>query len=223
MAAAVEKAYLAIRAGIISGRFAPGSHLTAQDLGESTGMSRTPVREAMRRLHAEGLIEFIPNRGAFVTRIDESEINDIYELRVTLEGYAAFAAARRVTPNQLSELRGLTQEMRAQLDGDPDSRAERLSELNDRFHKLIVAASHNSRLRSALASIVEMPLVLRTFRRYQQEELVRSVNQHIEIVGALEVHDGEWARGVMTSHILSAKHTLLRNVVEDRESKHAAE
>ena len=70
MAAAVERAYLAIREGIVSGAYAPGRHLTAQELASATSVSRTPVREAMRRLHAEGLIRFIPNRGAFVRQLD---------------------------------------------------------------------------------------------------------------------------------------------------------
>jgi len=217
MAAAVDKAYLAIREGIIEGRFTPGSHLTAQELGVAAGLSRTPVREAMRRLHAEGLIEFIPHRGAFVTRIDEREINDIYDLRVALEGYAAAAAAKNVTPEQLAELQALAQEMRRLVKSDPETRAESLSELNNRFHKLVVAASHNQRLQSTLASIVDVPLVLRTFRRYDLSELERSTNQHVELVSALASHDGEWARSVMTSHILSAQHTLLRNLNADRE------
>lgn len=217
MAAAVDKAYLAIREGIIRGRFAPGSHLTAQELGVAAGLSRTPVREAMRRLHAEGLVEFIPHRGAFVTRIDEREINNIYDLRVVLEGYAAAAAARNVTPEQLAELEALAREMRALVKSDPATRAESLSELNNRFHKLIVAASHNQRLQSTLASIVDMPLVLRTFRHYDLSELERSTNQHVELVSALASHDSEWARSVMTSHILSAQHTLLRNLNGDRE------
>ena len=73
MAAAVDKAYLAIRDGIVNGAFPPGSHLTAQSLASATAMSRTPVREAMRRLHAEGLIQFIPHRGAFVRQLDRKD------------------------------------------------------------------------------------------------------------------------------------------------------
>lgn len=218
LAAAVDKAYLAIREGIIRGHFAPGAHLTAQDLGAASGLSRTPVREAMRRLHAEGLIEFIPHRGAFVTRLDEQEIKNIYDLRVTLESYAASAAARNVTAPQLAELEALALKMQELVAGNPESLVEELAELNNKFHKLIVVASHNSRLPSALSAIVEMPLVLRTFRRYRLPELERSTNQHLELVSALSNHDSEWARSVMTSHILSAQHALLRNASTDHEA-----
>jgi DNA-binding GntR family transcriptional regulator len=211
MAAAVDKAYLAIREGIIRGRFSSGTHLTAQDLAADSGLSRTPVREAMRRLHAEGLIEFIPHRGAFVTRIDDNEIINIYDLRVTLEAYAAGAAARKRTPPQLERLRSLANQMRDMIEENSQSMLEDLAELNNEFHKLIVAASHNSRLPTALSAIMEMPLVLRTFRRYDYVELQRSTNQHVELVSALEQGDAVWARSVMTSHILSALHALLRN------------
>ena len=212
MAAAVEKAYIAIREGIIRGRFPPGSHLTAQNLAAGSGLSRTPIREAMRRLHAEGLVEFIPHRGAFVKRLDESEINDIYALRVTLEAYAAEAAARKRTRIQLERLRDLAHEMRDLVERDRQAMLEKVADLNNEFHRLIVTASHNSRLSSALSAVIEMPLVLRTFRRYNHSELRRSSSQHEELVSALEAGDGVWARSVMTGHILSAQYTLLRTL-----------
>src|SRR5580698_2860343 len=136
MAAAVEKAYLTIREGIIRGRFPPGSHLTAQDLAAGSGLSRTPIREAMRRLHAEGLVEFIAHRGAFVKRLDESEINDIYALRVTLEAYAAEAAARKRTRVQLERLRDLAQQMRDLIERDRQTILEKVADLNNEFHRL---------------------------------------------------------------------------------------
>jgi len=223
MAAAVEKAYLTIREGIIRGRFPPGSHLTAQDLAAGSGLSRTPIREAMRRLHAEGLVEFIPNRGAFVKRVGENEINDIYALRVTLEGYAAEAAARKRTRAQLDRLRDLSQEMRDLIERDRPAVREKVAELNNEFHRLIVTASHNSRLSSALSAVIEMPLVLRTFRRYNHSELRRSNNQHEELVAALKAGDGVWARSVMTGHILSAQHTLLDTLSQGKDGLADAE
>jgi DNA-binding GntR family transcriptional regulator len=221
MAAAVDKAYLTIREGIVRGRFSPGSHLTAHDLAAACGLSRTPVREAMRRLHAEGLIEFIPHRGAFVTRIDESEINNIYDLRVALESYAAEAAARNITSSQLEELRSLATQMRDLIEERPSEFTETLAEMNNRFHKQVVVASHNSRLQSALSSIVEMPLVLRTFRGRNLDQLRRSNDQHLELVSALAQRDCAWARSVMTSHILSAQHMLLRTIAAEQEIKRA--
>jgi DNA-binding GntR family transcriptional regulator len=85
-----------------------------------------------------------------------------------------------------------------------------------------VAAAANPRLETALASIVEMPLVLRTFRRYSQAELRRSANQHLELVEALRARDGLWARSVMSSHILAARNTLLRSFALGEEEENRA-
>ena len=100
MAKAVDSAYRAIREGILAGTFAQGSHITARQLAEATGLSRTPVREAMRRLDAEGMISLIPNRGAFVASWSDSEIEQLYELRVLLERFAAQNAAERINDAQ---------------------------------------------------------------------------------------------------------------------------
>ena len=211
MAAAVERAYLRIREGIISGVYAPGAHLTAQGLAAASGISRTPVREAMRRLHAEGLIRFIPNRGAFVTHFDESDVVKIYDLRVALEGYAAETAAKEASPAQIEALETLARNMAAA--GDPSSPAviDHVAKLNSAFHKLIVTAAASPRLEAALAAIVEVPLVLRTFRRYSPEEFRRSLGQHLELVEAVRAREGFWARSVMASHILAGRNALLRS------------
>lgn len=210
MAKAVDSAYRAIREGILAGSLAQGSHITARQLAEATGLSRTPVREAMRRLEAEGLITLIPNRGAFVARWTESEIEQIYELRVLLESFAAQVAAERINDEQRAELRSLAQEMGRLVEQRPVN-VEAIAEVNDRFHKGVLEACGNPRLRDLLGTITEVPLQLSTFRRYSIDELRRSAAQHAELVSALLVGDGDWARSVMTAHIRSARHTLLQS------------
>jgi len=214
MAAAVEKAYQAIREGIVSGAYPPGSHLTAQDLAAASGLSRTPVREAMRRLHTEGLISFIPHRGAFVAQMEQRDIQKIYDLRLVLEGFAAEAAATEATDAQISELERLATEMADAVEQGGDKWVEQITRINNSFHKLIVTAAANPRLEVALASIVEVPLVLRTFRRYSLDDMRRSTAQHKELVQAIRARDGAWARSVMTSHIHAARTALLRSIAE---------
>jgi DNA-binding GntR family transcriptional regulator len=209
MAKAVDSAYRAIREGILAGTFAQGSHITARQLAEATGLSRTPVREAMRRLEAEGMITLIPNRGAFVARWTENEIEQIYELRVLLESFAAQVAAERINDAQREELRALAAEMARLVEQRPVD-VEAIAEVNDRFHKGVLEACGNPRLRDLLGTITEVPLQLSTFRRYSVDELRRSASQHAELVSALLVGDGDWARSVMTAHIRSARHTLLQ-------------
>jgi DNA-binding GntR family transcriptional regulator len=209
MAAAVEKAYFAIREGIIRGAYGPGDHLTANDLATANGLSRTPVREAMRRLHTEALIRFVPHRGAFVTNFDDSDIEKIYDLRILLEGHAAEAAARNATPQQLENLGKLAEQMRAHAEQRTPEAIENIADLNNAFHKLIVESANNAKLEAALTSIVEVPLVLRTFRWYGIEEMKRSAAQHLEMVAAFRARDSEWAKSVMVCHIRGARHVLL--------------
>lgn len=209
MAEAVDSAYRAVREGILAGEFSQGSHITARQLAEATGLSRTPVREAMRRLDAEGLITLIPNRGAFVARWSEDEITQIYELRVLLESFAAQVAAERIGDAEREELQTLADEMGRLVEERPID-VDAIAEVNDRFHKGVLEACGNRRLRDLLGTITEVPLQLSTFRRYTVDELRRSAAQHAELVSALAAGDPDWARSVMTAHIRSARHTLLK-------------
>ena len=113
MAAAVEKAYSVIRDGIMGGTYSGGSHLKAEDLAVAIGVSRTPVREALRRLHSEGLVDFVANRGAYVLNWDKSDVDEVFGLRMVLESFAAELAADRRLPEQLAELRDLADRMSA--------------------------------------------------------------------------------------------------------------
>src|SRR5215203_6092246 len=101
MARAAEAAYGIIREGILSGELARGQRLREEELALRAGVSRTPVREALRRLDAEGLVDFTPNRGARVTAWSERELEDVYEARALLESYGARLAATRVTAEEL--------------------------------------------------------------------------------------------------------------------------
>lgn len=211
MAKAVDKAYSIIRDGITSGRYQQGSHLTAQGLADDSGLSRTPVREAMRRLHSEGLIEIIPNRGAFVASWDEDDIAQYFDLCMVLESFAAELAARRITEDELAELHGLVREMNALVEQEP-APMEEIKRVNDAFHNSIMSASGNARLENYLSSMIEAELVANTLRRYNAEELRRSAMQHAELVDALEARDPVWAKSVMTTHQLSARHAFMRSV-----------
>lgn len=215
MAAAVDKAYLAIREGILSGAFAPGMHLTAQELASATGLSRTPVREAMRRLHAEGLIRIIPHRGAFVRKLDTKDIYKIYDLVVLFETYAAEAAAQNVTSEQLAELEELSNRMESQIANlartGSQNAYNQVVDDNRTFHQLIVAAADNSWLQSAFSIISEAPQVLNTFKGFNVEEMQRSQTQHVELILAFRDHNSDWARSTMRSHVLAARRILLRN------------
>jgi DNA-binding GntR family transcriptional regulator len=212
---AVDRAYDIVRSGIIAGRYAPESRLTEQEVAEAAGVSRTPAREALRRLHSEGLVRFTPNQGAVVASWSDADADEIFDLRRLLESHGAARAAEYATPDDIAELKACAeaqiQEARARAPGH----LERIAELNSRFHRRLREAAASPRLAHALTTLLDATLVLRTFNDYTPENLVRSAAHHLELVRAIEARDAEWASSVMRAHILAAKRTLRRRASND--------
>lgn len=203
---AADRAYAAIRAALLAGEHEPGARLMEEDLAEALGVSRTPVREALRRLAAEGLVEFVANRGAQVVAWSEQDLREIYGLRALLEGQAARMAADRIDATGVARLRALVTAMdRAARAGDRVA----VSEANAEFHRAVWDIAGNRRLAAMVAGLVQTPMVQRTFQRYRPADLRRSLGQHRELVDALEAADPAWAEAVMRSHILAARTVLL--------------
>jgi DNA-binding GntR family transcriptional regulator len=207
---AVDKAYQAVRDGIIDGRWRPSTRITEQEVAAVAGVSRTPVREALRRLHAEGLVDFTPNQGAMVTTWGAEDADEIFELRALLESYGAARAAQRATPEQIAELRDLAERQYAESVRREDGFLERIGDLNNQFHRKMQEAAASARLSRTLASLLEAPLIMKTFLNYTEDDLQRSAAHHLELVRALERRDAEWAASVMRSHVLAARGTLRR-------------
>lgn len=200
-----DRAYSEIRRCIVGGIYAEGAHLKEEELAERLGVSRTPIREALRRLNAEGLVDFVPNQGVYVAPWDKNDFEEIIELRALLEGYGVELAARKITQAQIDELRGLAAEMEeTAAQGGPDMHAS-ITELNRRFHRIICLAAGNRRLEPLLSGLVEVPLVMKTFHQFTGSELQRSMNHHRDLIDALSAGDPVWAGAVMRSHILAAR------------------
>jgi DNA-binding GntR family transcriptional regulator len=208
---AAERAYTWVRDGILKGRQGAGSRLTEQELAAAVGVSRTPIREALRRLHAEGLVHFEPNHGAIVASFESHDAEEIFELRALLEPVGARRAATRATAQEIAELRELAERQMSESARRRGAYLTRIGELNDRFHRLIQQASNNRRLTKALSGILEAPLILRTFSEYTAAELRRSADQHLELVQALEARDPDWAHSIMQAHIMTGRATYLRS------------
>lgn len=211
---AVELAYESIKAAIFNHEFEAGCHLTEAMLTQRLGISRTPIREAFRRLGAEGWLEILPDQGVRVTEWSHRDIDEIFEIRVLLESYIAQQAAERITPENIELLRHYTQQMESlhNMDNLPnDIILEKRSAANNAFHSQLVQAAGNSRLHRILQVMIEIPVVKRTFQSYTPEETQRSVTHHYEIIAALEARDGEWAASVMRSHILAGRHAVARH------------
>jgi DNA-binding GntR family transcriptional regulator len=209
VASAADLAYAALRAGILQGEWASGARLGEVELAGTLGMSRTPIREALRRLESEGLVEVLANRGARVASWTTEDLDEIYELRALLESHGTARAATRMDLTTIEQLRELCDEMEIVGEPGPDQDLDRVADLNRRFHGAIITASASVRLAALLGTVVQLPLVLRTFHRYSDEALRRSFGHHRELVAAFEAGDSGWAQAVMSSHVLHARAVLV--------------
>jgi DNA-binding GntR family transcriptional regulator len=209
MARAVEEAAEALRVAILDGTLRPGSRLGEVELAEQLGVSRTPVREALRRLVAEGLVEVLPNRGARVVEWSAADLDEIYDLRALLESHGATRAATRISAGELPVLDKLCADMESCAGPGRNRDLDRLAGLNAEFHRRILDASGSARLAALVGTVVRVPLVLRTFHDYTAEALERSSGHHREIVAALRAGDPQWAGSVMRSHVLAARAVLV--------------
>jgi DNA-binding GntR family transcriptional regulator len=202
---AAQRAYNAVRAGIIEGIHPPGSRVTEQEVAASTGVSRTPVREALRRLEAEGLLSFAPNQGAVVTSWSDQDAEDIFELRAMLEGYGARLAAGKATREDVSQLRRLAEKQVQEAAERSQGYLERIADVNSQFHRRLLETAASARLQATLSTISSAPLVMQTFRDYDSDDLTRSAHHHLEMVEAIESGDADWAESVMHAHVMAAR------------------
>ncbi len=199
---AAEYAYRCIREEILSGERAGGEWLREDGLAESIGVSRTPVREALRHLAAEGLVHYQRNRGVQVQTWSAADLNEIYGLRSLLEPYGSRLAAGTGAAD-CGALDAMCDGMEnAVNERDPD--LDSVAELNNDFHRAIIEASGNSRLAGLVTSNLQVPLVRHTFSRYSTTSLQRSMAHHRELVSALRTGDPDWAESIMRSHVHAA-------------------
>lgn len=211
---ATAHAYGAIRDQILSGERAGGEWLRELELAAVVGVSRTPVREALRRLTAEGLVSHERNRGVRVAVWSERDLDEIFSLRSVLEPWGSALAAESGDAD-LDLLGGLADQMDAAARHSPPDLGE-ITRLNNQFHQLVMAASGNNRLVNLVSSVVEVPLVSRTFSHYSPEAMRRSLAHHHELVDALRSQDPSWAESVMRSHVRAAW-TSLRTDIDQPE------
>lgn len=201
--------YDEIRALIAGGHYLGGDAMPEQELAERLGVSRTPVREALRRLMAEGVVERRSNRRTHLVEMDRDRVVDIFTVRAALEPVAARLAATEVTTAFLDALVASIRRMdRALAARQPDLRAYRQG--NEDFHWAILARSGNGTLDATVRGVSRRPIVSPTFNGWTPEELERSQNHHRELVAAFEAADPEWAEAVMRCHMVAARAIYLR-------------
>lgn len=210
--------YDQIRHRILTGKHRPQDRLIEEQLARSLGVSRTPIRQALTMLEAEGLVEIVPNKGAMVRSFGIDEVWEVYDLRAVLEGHAARRAADRINEEELKRLRELAEEMEGLGQRSFVNREEEirlLVALNNEFHGTIVAASRNRRLQHLAERTVEVPLVFKAFFWYGPHERTISNHYHRQILNALEQGDGERADILMREHVYEGRDFVIKALKED--------
>jgi DNA-binding GntR family transcriptional regulator len=206
-----QRAYDLIRASIIQGRYVPGQRMIEERIADEFGLSRTPVREALRMLGVEGLIISERNRGAIVRPLSSKDVYDLYELRACLESLAAERAAKRCTPEDLADLDRAIAAFDDAIPLDSSADEERLEALNDansRFHGTLLRMADHSRLSQLLSKTVDIPLVFQSFRSFDRDERVRSNLFHRFIRDAIARGDSKEAGRLMGEHIFLGHEAL---------------
>ena len=208
--AATDKAYDILKKRVVGGTYAPGAQLKEEHLARELEVSRTPIRAALKRLVEDGLATADPNRGVRVAEWTEFDIEETFELRGLLEAHAAELAARRGGVALADQLDALNDQMdRAIADGGK-ALPERLQIINARFHRAILDGSGSPRLRTMLAGIIDMPIVLRSHFISTLQDKIQSLQHHRDLAAAVRAGDGELARQVMQLHLRVAAHRFKR-------------
>ncbi|MGY1806886.1 GntR family transcriptional regulator [Blastococcus sp. SYSU D00669] len=217
-----ERTLATLRELILDGDLRPGTRLGEVELAERLGVSRTPVREALTRLAAEGLVDLAPNRGARVATWTVAELEGVFDLRASLEPRLTGFAVARATPQDVDDLDELAQRMLVVGLPGPGQDLDALVPLNRAFHDRLVALADHPALATALAAAIHPPIVLRNFHTYDEASLRRSLAHHAEIVAAVRAEDAEWARAVMTAHISNARAVMVRAAREQAREEEAS-
>ena len=201
---AADSAYSALRDDILSGVLKPYHRLTEVTLADRLNMSRTPVREAVKRLLIEGFLTRAPGEGLRVTGLEPDEVQQIFQIRLKLESYGARRAAEHATAQEQAELHQLADLMTAQTPPKTDMDFEVISNANAAFHRTIMLAAKSPRLGAMMSLVINLGLVPRTYRMYGDHDMIRQSRHYHNIAEAISARDSDWAEAAMSSHVLAA-------------------
>jgi DNA-binding GntR family transcriptional regulator len=203
-----ELVFDSLREAILLGRLKPGERLMEVQLADEMGVSRTPVREAIRKLELDGFVVMIPRKGAYVASITLKDIADVFEVRAALEGMAAGLAAERITEDEMEQLeRSLLKEARLDSEG-----ISNFVDNDTLFHEMIYSASRNKQLQHIITHLREQIQRFRTTSLSQPGRTRESLDEHKKIVEAITSRDVDSARNLAREHIENAEQSLLNAV-----------
>ena len=197
-----------IREDILSGKYKENEELKEVAIGEELGVSRTPVREAFRQLELEGLIQMIPNKGAYVTGITAKDVEDIYMIRSLLEGLCARMATDKISKAQLEEMEENV--YLAEFHADK-GHMDQMAELDNRFHDILYEACDSKMLEHLLKDFHGYVLRVRRKTLSKNTRGRASNDEHRQIMEAIKAKDAEKAEELANRHIINAFDNMVKN------------
>lgn len=211
-----EIVFETLREAIISGRLKPGERLMEVQLAEEMGVSRTPVREAIRKLELEGFVVMVPRKGAYVADISLKDIADVFEVRAALEGLAAALAAERITEEELEQLERLLVQLAEKIEKND---LTGLIEIDTQFHEVLYRACRNAKLVQILGNLREQIQRFRATSLASPGRMKFALDEHKKIVEAVSERNVELARALAQEHIENAENSLLEALREMEDKK----
>ena len=202
-----------IREDILNGKYKENDELRENTIGKELGVSRTPVREALRQLELEGLVTIIPNRGAYVTVISHKDIWDIYVIRSMLEGLCARWAAKNITDAQLDELEETILLSEFQMKKESGFSAEQVAALDGRFHSILYEASGSRILDHVLTDFHNYVQTARRSSVVSEDRARKSIREHRQILRAIKDRDEEMAEQLANEHIMHVMQNLKKQEI----------
>jgi DNA-binding GntR family transcriptional regulator len=203
----------ALREAIINGTLKPGERLMEIQLADELGVSRTPIREAIRRLELEGFLVMVPRRGTYVADLSIKDINEVFEIRTALDVLAAGLAAERITEDELEKMERLLVQIGEYIE---ISDAEKIVEADEQFHDVLYQASRNDRLVGIICNLREQFTRFRTISMAYPGRIKKTLDEHRHLVEAIAQRDVEVAQQCAREHMENAEQTLLIEMNERR-------
>ena len=209
-----------LREDILSGKYQENEELKEVSIGEELGVSRTPVREAFRQLELEGLIQIVPNKGAYVTGITEKDVKDIYMIRSLLEGLCARWATENITHEQMEEM-----EENVYLAKFHAKKGyyEPLAALDNRFHEIMYEACNSKMLEHQLKDFHDYVLRVRKKTLANVNRGTKSNEEHEMIMEAIKAKDADKAEALANKHMINAYENMVQNGLHEAYHKSAEE
>lgn len=204
-----------LRSDILQGKYKENDELREVTLGKELGVSRTPVREALRQLELEGLVKIVPNKGAYVTGITPKDIQDIYMIRSMLEGLCARWAAENITEEQLQELDEIILLSEFHVKRDSINSADHMTELDGRFHTVLYEACNSKILSHVLKDFHKYVLSARKASIVSEERARKSIREHKQILRAIRDRDPDLAEQLANEHVLHVMENLKRQGLDN--------